>query len=99
MHMRGHSTRKPHRANVRITFSIGDKTFEKSFRAKGISRDGPAIEAWAIPLAQGDQSVAVRLFTGPDARPSEWVGVITAENRTRYVLTYDPTDGFRPEWD
>jgi len=61
IHMRGRSTEKPQRAPVVVRLTIDGVTQERSFRAKGVSRDGPALDEWRVPLSVGEHSVVIEL--------------------------------------
>jgi len=97
IHMRGRSTAKPHRADVTVRLTIDGVTQQRTYRAKGISRDGPALDEWRHALAAGEHAVTVELHTGPQAAPLRWSGPVRAEPRRVYVLTYEPEAGFRVE--
>jgi hypothetical protein len=98
VHMRGRSTEKPKRAEITVHLTIDGRTETRTFRAKGISHDGPAIDDWRVALADGETIVRVELQTGPTSAPVVWTDAIPAEPRRLYALTFDPTQGFRPEW-
>ena len=69
---------------------------ERSFRAKAISPDGPAIDHWRESSA-GPHAVAVEVLAGPTSAPQVWSGRIDATPRHLHVLTYEPAAGFKLE--
>lgn len=97
VHMRGAPTGKPRRSAVRVRLTIDDQVEERSFSAKGISHDGPAIDAWRQTLPEGSVAVTIDLFIGAATEPLRWTSVLEARPRRLYVVTYDPNDGFRLE--
>jgi ferredoxin len=97
VHMRGRSTAKPYRSNVTVRLTIDGVTKERTFRAKGISRDGPALDEWRHALAPGEHTVAIELQAGTQSAPLRWSGTIHGEMRRIHVVTYDPDGGFRVE--
>jgi ferredoxin len=96
-HMRGRSSEKPHRKPVTVRVTIDGKQSEREYRAKGIGRDGPAIDEVRETLAPGKRQVAIEILGGPDTEPLRWEGVIDAQPRRLHVVTYTPADGFRQE--
>jgi ferredoxin len=96
LHMRGHSTEKPHRAPVVVRVTVDGVTEERTYRAKGISHDGPVIAQWRLPMAAGSHEVSIEVHTGA-AEPLRWRGAIMAMERLMHVVTYDPAEGFRME--
>lgn len=96
LHMRGRPTEKPHRAPVLVRLTIDGATEERSYRAKGISQDGPVIAQWRVPVSPGRRDVAVEIATG-GAEPLRWTGSIQATERFVHVVTFDPAEGFRLE--
>jgi hypothetical protein len=97
VHMRGAPAGKPVRSPVRVRLTIGDRVEERSFAAKGISHDGPAIDVWRQPLPEGRVTVTIDLFKGEATPPLRWTTDLEARPRHLYVVTYDPNDGFRLE--
>jgi ferredoxin len=97
IHMRGRSTAKPHRADVTVRLTVDGVAQERTYRAKGISRDGPALDEWRVALSSGAHEVSIDLLPSPHAAPQRWTGTIRAEERRVYVLTYEPESGFRVE--
>jgi ferredoxin len=97
IHMRGRPTEKPHRAAVRVRLTIDGRVVERTFRAKGISQDGPAIDQWRQEIAAGPHAVAVEVLAGPTSAPQVWSGRIDATPRHLHVLTYEPAAGFKLE--
>jgi len=97
IHMRGRSVEKPHRADILVRVSIDGTTEERRFTAKGISRDGPALDEWRAPLAPGAHAIAIELVTGPNSQPQRWSGSIRAEPRRLHVISFEPGAGFRVE--
>ncbi len=97
IHMRGRTTTKPHRAPVRVRLTIDGETQEREFRAKGISRDGPAIGEWRQSLAEGEHDIAVEIISGPEAQPLRWSGKMRAEPRRLHVVTFERDTGFNVE--
>ncbi|MBE2216147.1 MAG: cytochrome b N-terminal domain-containing protein [Opitutaceae bacterium] len=96
LHMRGRSTEKPHRAPVVVRLTIDGVSEERTFRAKGISEDGPVIAQWRVPIATGSRVVSIEMQTGA-AEPQRWEGAFVATERRLCVVTYDPGEGFRLE--
>ncbi len=97
VHMRGAPVGKPRRAPVRVRLTIGDRVEERSFAAKGISHDGPAIDVWRQTLPEGRVTVTIDLFPGEAAEARSWTTAFDARPRRLYVVTYDPNEGFRLE--
>ena len=96
LHMRGRSTEKPHRAPVVVRLTIDGVAEERTYRAKGISQDGPVIAQWRVPMAAGSRAVSIEMQTGA-TEPLRWEGAIVATERFLHVVTYDPGEGFRME--
>lgn len=96
VHMQGRSTAKPERHPVTVRLTVDGVTLERSYRARGISRDGPAIDEWRLPLATGMRQVEIELFKGDEVRFT-WSGNIEAQKRRLHVITYEPDSGFRLE--
>lgn len=95
VHMRGRPTGKPTRLPVEIHIRIDEETHTRAFRAKGISRDGPAIGEWRLPLEAGQTyQLHITIDPGPATEAFEWTHTFTAESRRLHVLTYDPGEGF-----
>jgi ferredoxin len=94
VHMRGRSTVKPHRAAVTVTLTIDGRTETRSYAARGISRDGPAVEEWRVPLETGERRIRIEVNRGRNTPPLVWEGSINALPRRYHVLTYNPADGF-----
>jgi ferredoxin len=97
VHMRGRSTAKPHRAPVVVRVTIDGVTQERTYRAKGISQDGPALDEWRQPLIPGPRHVAIEIVTGPAAAPLRWSGTLDARPRRLHVVTFAPDTGFQVE--
>lgn len=97
IHMRGRSTEKPDRAPVLVRLTIDGVTQERTYRAKGISRDGPALDEWRQPLAPGAHEIVIELLTGSGTAPLRWSGILQAEPRRLHVVTFEPDAGFRVE--
>ncbi|MEY4941617.1 MAG: Cytochrome b6 [Verrucomicrobiota bacterium] len=97
VHMRGRATAKPHRAAIVIRLTVDGMTQERSYAAKGISHDGPALDQWRRPLAPGRHDIVVEIITGPASQPLRWSGTVQAEPRRLHVLTFEPDHGFRVE--
>lgn len=97
IHMRGRSTAKPHRAPVVVRVTLDGITQERTYRAKGISQDGPALDEWRQPLAPGPRQVAIEIVTGPAAAPLRWSGTLDAQPRRLHVVTFAPETGFQVE--
>jgi ferredoxin len=97
IHMRGAPLGKPNRVPVRIRLTVDEATEERSYAAKGISSDGPAIDVWRLPLSPGPHAVTIEVSSGENAEPRRWQGRIVAIERRLHVVTYDPMDGFRVE--
>jgi ferredoxin len=94
VHMRGRALAKPDRADVEVRLWVDGVAAARTFRAKGISRDGPALGAWRLPVEPGARQVAIEVLTGPDAPALRWEGVIDARARRLHVITFDPRTGF-----
>lgn len=94
VHMRGRATGKPQRAPVRVRVTIDGKTEEASYRAKGISRDGPALDQWRRLMTPGEHGVTIEIVRGDNTPAETWSGVIVAETGQLHVITYEPTIGF-----
>ncbi len=99
IHMRGRATTKPRRHPVTVRLTIDGETAERSYTAKGISRDGPAIDEWRASLPPGERRIAIEVLRGGDSEPLRWDGPLTAEPRRIHAITYTPEDGFRVESD
>jgi ferredoxin len=97
IHMRGRVTEKPQRSPVVVRLTVDGETEERSYRGKGLTRDGPAIDEWRKPLPPGPHRVKVEVLTGADQPPLEWEHYFEAQDRRVHVLTLDPADGFRWE--
>lgn len=94
VHMRGRSTEKPRRQPVRVRITVDGAATERTFTAKGISDDGPAIDEWRMPLAPGERQTVIEIDRGPQSEPLRWSGTIEATPRRLHVITYTPNDGF-----
>jgi quinol-cytochrome oxidoreductase complex cytochrome b subunit/ferredoxin len=97
IHMRGRSMSKPQRAPVVVRLTINGVTEERSYRAMGISKDGPALDEWRHSLSVGEHAIRIELITGPDSTPSRWEGTIQAQPRRLHVITFEPDARFRVE--
>jgi hypothetical protein len=97
IHMRGRSTAKPHRSDVTVRLTIDGVAQQRTYRAKGISHDGPALDEWRHEFAAGEHTITVELQTSPQSAPLRWSGKVQAEARRITVVTYDPDAGFRLE--
>lgn len=97
VHMRGRATTKPHRAPVVVRLTIDGVTEERSYAAKGISHDGPALDQWRRSLSPGAHEIAVEIITGPAGQPLRWAGAVEARPRRIHVVTFEPDAGFRVE--
>jgi ferredoxin len=97
VHMRGAPSGKPRRIAVRVRLTIDGISQERSYEAKGISHDGPAIDVWRHELAAGSHTVMIELLTGETDELLRWSGVIESRARHVQVITYDPSTGFRIE--
>ncbi len=97
VHMRGRSTAKPRRSPVTVRLTVNGDAEERIFTGKGISRDGPAIGEWRLPLTSGFHEIQVEILPGPDADPLVWHHRFEARERRLHVLTHEPGDGFRWE--
>jgi hypothetical protein len=95
--MRGRRADKPHRAAVVVRLTVDGVTEERAYRAKGISRDGPALDEWRRPLGVGAHAIAIEVKTGPGSAPVRWSGTVEAQPRRLHVITYEPDAGFRVE--
>lgn len=94
VHMRGRSTEKPRRADVRVRVVVDGEVAERTFSPKGISRDGPAIGEWRHILLPGDRHVEIAIMAGPNADELRWSGMLRAEPRRLNVIRFDPVAGF-----
>ncbi|MEQ9823672.1 MAG: cytochrome b N-terminal domain-containing protein [Puniceicoccaceae bacterium] len=92
IHMRGHSTQKPHRSPITIRLTLNGQSYEHSIAARGISRDGPALATLRHRIVPGNTKVKVVLDLGEQT--VEWTGSYEARERHIQVLTYHPQDGF-----
>lgn len=97
VHMRGRPSEKPQRAPVRVRLTIDGVTHERTYRAKGVSQDGPALDEWREPLTEGARAVTIEIVPGPATPPLRWSGAVQATARHRHVITYAPDAGFRVE--
>jgi ferredoxin len=97
IHMRGRSAEKPQRAPIIVRVTIDGLTEERTYRAKGISRDGPALDEWRQPLTPGNHAITIDVVTGSASAPRRWSGVVHAETRRLHVVTFEPDAGFRVE--
>lgn len=97
IHMRGRATAKPRRSDVTVRLTIDGVTQERAYRAKGVSRDGPALDEWRETLSPATHTVAVEILASPTSAPSRWSGTIAAQLHRVHVVTYDPETGFRVE--
>lgn len=97
IHMRGRSFEKPRREDVRVTIVIDGSKEERSYVAKGISHDGPALDEWRHVLTAGRHRISVQIETGPKSVPLKWTGEVDAQPRKLHVLTFEPGSGFRLE--
>lgn len=97
VHMRGRTTAKPRRAEVSIVIAIDGREDRRTFRAKGISNDGPAIDEWRLPLAEGPRDVRIEIHRGAGTEAIVWSGTIDAQPRRNHVITYTAQDGYRLE--
>lgn len=97
IHMRGRATGRPHRAPVVVRLTVDGKTEERTYRAKGISHDGPALDEWRQPLNIGRHEVNIEILTSPGAAPLRWSQAVSTEARRLYVVTFEPDTGFRVE--
>ncbi|WP_221033235.1 cytochrome b N-terminal domain-containing protein [Actomonas aquatica] len=95
VHMRGASVGKPHRLPVEVTLTVDGEANTRTYDAKGISRDGPAIDVWRVNLELGAHVVEIRLRD--EAGEQRWQGTVEARERHLNVITYEPTEGFRLE--
>lgn len=97
IHMRGRSTEKPHRADVRVRIWVDGQLHEDNYAARGISHDGPALGEWRSTVAEGPHTIKIEILTGEQAEPKTWSGTLEAERRSIQVITYNPGAGFRVE--
>lgn len=94
VHMRGRTTAKPHRTPVTVRLTIDGYSEERTFAAKGFSRDGPAVGEWRRPWTAGEHEVEVAIMAGGEHPPAIWRGRLTAERRRIQVILFDPVEGF-----
>ncbi len=94
VHMRGRVTAKPQRAPVTVRVTIDGRREERTFAAKGFSRDGPAVGEWRQPWPAGEHEVEVAILMGGNQPPAVWRGQIRAEPRRLQVIAYEPGEGF-----
>lgn len=97
IHMRGRSMSKPQRAPVVVRLTIDGVTEERSYRAMGISKDGPALNEWRHPLSVGEHAIRIELITGPESPPLQWESTVQALPRRLHVVTFEPDARFRVE--
>jgi ferredoxin len=97
VHMRGVTVEKPHRADVIVRLTLDGAMHARAYVAKGISRDGPALDEWRLPLSPGPHALTIEILTGPDATALRWEGKFTAEPRRLHVVSYETGGGFRVE--
>jgi hypothetical protein len=97
IHMRGRSMSKPQRDPVVVRLTIDGVTEKRSYRAMGISKDGPALDEWRHPLSVGEHAIRIELITGPDSTPLRWESTIQAQPRRLHVITFEPDARFRVE--
>ncbi len=97
VHMRGAPAAKPRRLPVRVRLSVDGVVEERSYSAKGISHDGPAIDVWRRLLPEGPADILIEVLTGEATEPLRWSGRINARPHRLHVITYDPREGFRVE--
>ena len=95
-HMRGRPTEKPQRSRVAVRLTIDGATEERTYRAKGLSQDGPVLAQWRVPLMPGAREISIEISTG-SGEPRRWTAVIDAMERRVHVLTFEPEQGFRLE--
>lgn len=96
VHMRGGATGKARRAPVVVRLTIDGVAEERSFAAKGVSHDGPAIGELRRAFAPGERHVAIEILTGGNA-VLRWEKTVFAVERRINVVTYEPGVGFRLE--
>lgn len=94
VHMRGRPTAKPRRHEVKVRLLHQGRLLERSFAPKGVSRDGPAIGEWRLPLTAGPTHLQVELALSPESAPLVWEQRFLARERHLHVLLYDPAEGF-----
>jgi hypothetical protein len=94
VHMRGVVTEKPRRADVVVRLTIDGVTEQRAFKAKGLSKDGPAIGEWRKTWRAGEHHVIVEIVPGGTLPAVRWEGTVRATDRRLSVVTYDPTSGF-----
>ena len=97
IHMRGRSMSKPQRSPVVVRLTINGVTEERSYRAMGISKDGPALDEWRHPLSAGEHTISIELITGPASAPLRWEDTVQAQPRRLHVVTFEPDARFRVE--
>jgi hypothetical protein len=97
IHMRGRPTEKPHRAAVIVRLTVDGVVEERAYRAKGISRDGPALDEWRRPLSVGAHAITIEVIPGANSAPLRWSGTVDAKSRRLHVITFEPEAGFRAE--
>lgn len=96
VHMRGRATEKPRRAVVVVRLDVDGVVEERTFAAKGVSHDGPAIGEWRRAWSAGEHRVTVEIRPGGDAPAVRWTGQVQAQSRHLQVITFDAS-GFRLE--
>ena len=94
VHMRGRATNKAHRAPVVVRLTIDGEVHERSYAGKGISHDGPAIDEWRVPLAEGEHQVTVEIMPGLGVPALRWSGPIRAVKARLALISYEPASGF-----
>ncbi|MCC6415482.1 MAG: cytochrome b N-terminal domain-containing protein [Opitutaceae bacterium] len=96
VHMRGRSFETAKRVPVELQVTVDGVTGPaRRYDAKGVSRDGPAIDVWRRTVPPGRHDVMIKLTDENGTR--EWTTVIEARSRHLSVITYDPAEGFRLE--
>lgn len=93
VHMRGRTLENPRRADITLSLTIDAVTEQRTFPAKGLSHDGPAIGEWRMPWTAGDHYVVIEIDAGTPS-VARWEGTLRATERRLNVITYDPAAGF-----
>lgn len=97
VHMRAAVRAQRARQPIVVRLEIGGRVEEHTVRPKGLSADGVSVGELRVPLAPGEQSATVELWTRPRSsggEPRRWTRTWTAAERHQHVLAYEPEAGF-----
>jgi ferredoxin/coenzyme F420-reducing hydrogenase delta subunit len=85
------------RVPVRLRVQVdGQTVHEESYRAKGLSQDGPSIAVVRLPVTPGAHQVQVELNDSgkPDDWNQRWSQTVTFQDNHRRVILFDTAAGF-----